>query len=265
VRQAHKDLTHAKDALARCEALSPAAAATAEAQTLVDAKQAEVTRWEAAHNTYRGYLMTLSLTLHPFRLTDSAPQTSTQVESQLQTTVAAIEAFAQRSQLPARPQAMSKVRKQVPALAALVDVWWHSVQQDVASFHLSSRWHQWVCECLLPMVYWDHQVARTRCRRRKANMQAALDAVRGVFERHAITQRGYPLKAGHSMRQLLSALACFRSRDRGISSIVNNTVSKSSGNVRLKNRDAGVVPSAARQSKLWTAVHTLERRVGSPR
>ena len=88
---------------------------------MVDAKQAEVTRWEAAHNTYRGYLMTLSLTLHPFRLTDSAPQTSTQVESQLD------DGCGDRSGRPAltvtgSPQAMSKVRKQVPALAALVDI-----------------------------------------------------------------------------------------------------------------------------------------------
>jgi hypothetical protein len=250
VRQAHKDLTHAKDALARCEALSPAAAATAEAQTLVDAKQAEVTRWEAAHNTYRGYLMTLSLTLHPVRLTDSAPQTSTQVESQLQTTVAAIEAFAQRSQLPARPQAMSKVRKQVPALAALVDVWWHSVQQDVASFHLSSRWHQWVCECLLPMVYWDHQVARTRCRRRKANMQAALDAVRGVFERHAITQRLAP--------QVLADWHAWAADRVHVFQRASSAVEGRNGYLSQMQHNQRGLPT--RRSKVWTAVHNFDCR-----
>ena len=68
---------------------------------------------------------------------------------------------------------MTKVRKQVPALAALVDVWWQGVNRDLESFVLSPRWRQWVDECLLPMVYWDHQVTRTRCRRRKAKMQAA--------------------------------------------------------------------------------------------
>ena len=55
-------------------------------------RQAEVTRWEEAHNTYRGHLETLSLTLHPFRIADSAPQTSAQVESHLQAEVEAIEA-----------------------------------------------------------------------------------------------------------------------------------------------------------------------------
>jgi hypothetical protein len=35
--------------------------------------------------------------------------------------------------LPARPDAMTKVRKQVPALAALIDFWWQGVQQDLES------------------------------------------------------------------------------------------------------------------------------------
>ena len=47
-------------------------------------------------------------------------------------------------------------------------------------------------ECLLPMVYWAHQVPRTRCCRRKAKLQEALAAVRTVFEQHAITQQLAP-------------------------------------------------------------------------
>ncbi len=61
-----------------------------EAQALVTARQAEVTRWEEAHNTSRRHLETLSLTLHPFHISDSAPQTSAQVESHLQAAVEAI-------------------------------------------------------------------------------------------------------------------------------------------------------------------------------
>src|SRR5215831_15306431 len=51
----------------------------------------------------------------------------------------------------------------------------------------------------------------------------------------------------------------------GNSSICDNTRSNRSGNDRLKNRDAGVVPSAAQQSKLCNTVHTWERRRGRPR
>ena len=87
---------------------------------------------------------------------------------------------------------MTRVRKQIPALAALVDFWWQGVHRDLEPFLLSPRWQQWVYECLLPMVYWAHQVPRTRCRRRKAKLQEALAAVRTVFEQHAITQQLAP-------------------------------------------------------------------------
>jgi hypothetical protein len=188
VRQAHKELTEAKEALARLQGRPQAAHETPEATALVAMRQAEVTRWGEAHHTYRDHLETLSLTLHPFRMVDSTPQTSPQVASHLQAAMEAIEAFAQHHQLPARPNAMIKVRKQVPALAALVDFWWQGVQQDLAPFLLSPRWRQWVHECLLPMVYWDRQMARTRCRRRKAKIQAAWETVRAAFTQHAITR-----------------------------------------------------------------------------
>ena len=151
-----------------------------------------MTPWEEAHNTSRDLLETLSLTLHPFRISDSTPQTSAQVESQRQAIGEALAACAQRHQLPARPDAMTKVRKQRPALAALVAFWWQGVNQDGEPFVLSPRWRQWVDTCLLPMVYWDQPVARTRCRRRKAKMQAAWETVRAAFDQHAITQRLVP-------------------------------------------------------------------------
>jgi Family of unknown function (DUF6399) len=42
------------------------------------------------------------------------------------------------------------------------------------------------------MVYWAHQVPRTRCRRRKAKLQEALGAVRVAFELHPMTRRLAP-------------------------------------------------------------------------
>jgi len=129
LRQAQKELKQAQEALARRQGLPHADHDAPEAPALVEARQAAVTRGEEAHQTYRGHVETLSCTLHPFRMADAAPQTSAQVASQLHTAVEAIEALAQRYQLPARHDAMTKVRKQVPALAALVDCWWQGVQQ----------------------------------------------------------------------------------------------------------------------------------------
>jgi hypothetical protein len=191
-RHAQQALTKAQEALTRRQGARPAAQATREARALVDVRQAEVTRWEEGHHLYRGHLESLSHTLHPFCLLDSTPQTSAQVESQLTAAVEGIAALAQRDQLPARHAAMTKVRKQLPALAALVDFWWQGVHQDLEPFCLAPTWQQWGHESLLPMVYWAHQLPRTRCRRRKAKIQEAWEAVRAAFAQHTITQRLAP-------------------------------------------------------------------------
>jgi hypothetical protein len=137
-------------------------------------------------------LETLSLTLHPFNIADSAPQTSAQVASQLTAAVEGIATLAQCYQLPARHAAMPQVRKQVPALAALVDFWWQGVHQDLEPFCLTPRWQQWVHASLLPMVYWAYQLPRTRCCRRKAKIHKAFEAVQAAFAPHPITQRLAP-------------------------------------------------------------------------
>jgi hypothetical protein len=137
-------------------------------------------------------LESLSLTLPPFHISGSTPQTSAQVDNQLMATVEAIEACARCHQWPARHDAMTKVRKHVPALAALVDFWWQGVHQDLEPFLLSPTWQQWGHECLLPMVYWAYQIPRTRCRRRKAKIQEAWEVVRTAFDQHTITQRLAP-------------------------------------------------------------------------
>ena len=104
---------------------------------MVATRHAAVWRWEEVHHTYRCHLETLSLTLHPFRIADSAPQSHAQVASHLQGAIEAIEVFAQYHQLSARLAAITKVYKQVAALAALVDFWWEGVKRDLAHAALS--------------------------------------------------------------------------------------------------------------------------------
>jgi hypothetical protein len=89
-RHAQQELTTAKEALTRLQEPCQTAQATRAVRALVEARQAEVTRWEEAHRTYRSHLERLSHTLHPFCLSDSTPQTSAQVASQLTAAVEGI-------------------------------------------------------------------------------------------------------------------------------------------------------------------------------
>ena len=123
----------------------------------VNACRQEVGRWEGVLSTYRHHLLSLSLAMHPFDLDDSKAQNAKQVETRLQAEVAAIEALVREHELPARPEAMTKVLKPLPVLAALVDFWWQGVEGDLKPMGLSATWHQWACELLLPLVYWEYQ------------------------------------------------------------------------------------------------------------
>ena len=188
LKPARQEGQKAQDRLQRHQAREPRSPASPEAPRQGEATQADVRRWEAVQSEDRQRLATRSLTLHPFRIDDSAPQPSTQVDSRGHAQVEAMEALAHTPQWPDRQAAMKKVKKQRPDLAALVDFWWAGVRQDLEHAAVSPLWRTWAQAFLLPQVYWAHQVSRTRCIRRKTKMQQALAGVRTAFATHAITR-----------------------------------------------------------------------------
>jgi hypothetical protein len=248
LRQAAQDLTKAQAALARRQGPFHAAQDDPAAMALVATRPAELTRWEAAHHTYRYHLETLSLTLHPFRMVDSAPQTSAQVASHLHAALEGIDVCVQCHQLSSRPAAMTKVRKQVPALAALVDFWWEGVRRALAHAAISPRWGQWAEAYLLPLVYWEHQVARTRCARRKAKIRQALEAIQIAVGHHALTQCLPPtaLKAWH-------AWACERVRAFQRAS---SAVEGRNGTLAQLHHNQRGLPK--HRYKVWTVLHNFD-------
>ena len=189
LRQARQALSQAEAYLKKCQSSDPSGAQTRQAQAVVEASEAEVEGWENVGNTYRRHLLTLSMIMHPWRIFDSTPQTSEEVACQLKAEIDAIEVFIETHGLPIKKKALEKVRKQLAGLAALVDFWWQGVWQDLQQVALTPMWTRWVEELLLPLMYWQEQLSRTRCPRRKAKLLQALEAVQGAFDRHPITQQ----------------------------------------------------------------------------
>jgi hypothetical protein len=250
LRQAHKELKHAEAVLERHRGEPQVESASPVAKAQVEARQAEVPPWEAVQRAYRYHLETLSLSLHPFRIVDAAPQTSAPVERRLQAAVEALEALASRHQLSTPHNLIAKVRKQVPALAALVDVWWRGVQQDLEPCALSPRWRHWVHEGLLPLVYWERQMARTRGRRRKATVQEAWEKVWVAVDQHAITQRLAP--------QLLAAGQAWATDRVNALQRASSSVEGRNGYLSQMHHNQRGWPK--RRYKGWTVVHTFDGR-----
>ena len=89
VRHARQELKKAEEGLRKTPGPDGRPQGDSEAQHHVEVRRADVQRWEEVHSTYRHHLETLSLTLHPFHIRDSSPQTSAQVHSRLHAAVAA--------------------------------------------------------------------------------------------------------------------------------------------------------------------------------
>jgi hypothetical protein len=192
LRQAQQALTQAGQRLATLQASHPGSDQAQQAQALVEVREAEMKRWQAVRNAYRNHLADLSLTVPPWRLVDAPRQTSQEVERQLQAEIAALATLIETKGLPMKHSALDKVRKQLTGVSALVDFWWQTVWHDVEPMALPPRWKQGVDELLLPLMYWQEQLPRTRCPRQRGKIAPTLQAMQDAFERHPCTQRLAP-------------------------------------------------------------------------
>jgi len=251
LRQARQALRQAQEHLTTCQAAEPSGAEVLQAQALVEVSEAEVKRWEGVHYAYRHHLENLSLMVHPWRLLDSTRQTSADVERQLRAEIVAIETLVETQALPVKKKALDKVRRQLAGLSAVVDLWWQEVWHDVQpQVALTPMWQRWVDELLLPLMYWQEHVSRTRCPQRKAKVLQALQAVEAAFEAHPMTQQLAPeVLAGWKAWAAEHA----RAFQRASSAVEGRTGSLS----QLHHNHRGL---PKRRYKVWTVLHNFDCR-----
>jgi IclR helix-turn-helix domain len=192
LRHAQQVLAQARQRLETLQASQPGSAQAQQAQSWVATSEAVVTRWQGVRLAYRQSLANLSRLMHPWRLVDSTRQTSEEVERQLQAEIEALETLLETNGLPVKQGTLDKVRKQLAGVSALIDFWWQTVWHDLEHMAMPPRWTQWVEELLLPLMYWQEQLSRTRCPDQKAQIARALQAVQDAFERHPCTRRLTP-------------------------------------------------------------------------
>jgi hypothetical protein len=188
LRQAKRDLEHAKQCLEKLPKNDQAAPAQV-AQARGVACAISVNHWQEVGSAWRQHLSNVSRLLHPWRLVDSIRQTSQEVEEQLRAELKAIEALLESNGLPMKQDTLDKVRKQLAGIAALVDLWWQTVRQDLTHLAMTPRWTQWAEDVLLPLRYWQEQLRRTRHSGQKAQIALVLQAVEEAFERHPCTRQ----------------------------------------------------------------------------
>ena len=250
LRQAQQALAQARQRLEAWQASSPGSAQVQPAQVAVERCETSVQRWEGVRSAYRQRLSNLSRSMHPWRLMDSTRQTSQEVEHQLHVELQGLETLLATNGLPVKQGPLAKVRKQLAGVSALIDFWWQMVWHDLEHIAMPPRWTQWVEELLLPLMYWQEQLSRTRCPEHRAQIARALQAVQDAFERHPCTGRltpevlaGWTSWAGEHARAFQRASSAVEGRNGYLA--------------QMQHNHRGLPP---RRYQVWTVLHNFDCR-----
>ena len=251
LRQAKQELDQATQHLETLSKKSPADPAhIAQAQSQVETCVTSVHHWQAVGKTWRQHLSNLSRIVHPWRLSDSRRQSSREVEEQLQAELKAIQTWLEINRLPVKKETLSKVQKQLGGLSALIDLWWQTVRQDLTQLAMPLRWTQWAEEVLLPLMYWQEQLRRTRHPAQKAQIALVLKTLEEAFEQYSCTHQLQP--------ELLSDWKAWAADHAKAFQRASSAVEGRNGYLsQMQHNHRGL---SAHRYPVWTALHNFDGR-----
>jgi len=251
LRQAKRALEQAKQGLEKVQKNAEADPdQVAQAQARVAACATSVHHWQAVGSAWRQHLANVSRILHPWRLADSSRQTSKEVEEQVGGELKAIETLLETNGLPRKKDTLDKVQKQLAGIAALVDLWWQTVRQDLTQLAMTPRWTQWAEDVLLPLMYWHEQLRRTRHPGQKAQIALVLQAVAEAFERHPCTRQLKP--------KVLAGWKAWAAEHAKAFQRASSAVEGRNGYLSQMQHNHRGLPT--RRYQVWTVVHNFDCR-----
>ena len=135
--------------------------------------------------------------------------------------------------------------------SGVIDLWWQEVRQGVQSqIVLTPMWAHWVEAHLLPFMYWEQQVLRTRCPQRKAKLLEALEAVRATFEAHPLTAQLSP--------EVLVGWKAWAADYAKLFQRASSAVEGRNGYLSQMHHNHRGLPK--RRYKVWSALHNFDCR-----
>ena len=125
--------------------------------------------------------------LHPFELNQNRAQTTETVGVELQSLLHTLQTVRQTHQLKDSRNSLRIMKNQIESLSAIVDLWWSWVDQCLAAGGCEINLVHWVKDYLLPAVYWQQQVQRTKNPDLRRDYQAASLKAFDCFRIHPLT------------------------------------------------------------------------------
>lgn len=143
---------------------------------------------------------------------------------------------------------VDKVRQQRAGIAALVDVWWQTVRQDLTHLAMTPRGTQWAEDVLLPLMDWQEHLRRTRHAGHKAQIVLVLQAVEEAFERHPCTRQ--------LTSEVLAAWKAWAADHAKAFQRASSAVEGRNGSLSQMQHNHRGLPT--RRSPVWTVLHNFD-------
>jgi hypothetical protein len=137
--------------------------------------------------TYEECCYGISTCLHPFDISQNRPQSTKFVSIRLQKILTTLQGIRTTYKLQDPRNGIRKLKNQIKSLSAVIDIWWSWVDRCLVEKGYTPEIINWVKEQLLPVVYWQQQVRRTKNPDARKDYQAAYRKAKEFLELHPIT------------------------------------------------------------------------------
>ena len=137
--------------------------------------------------TYEDCCYGISTCLHPFDSNQNTPQTTEIVSMRLIEFLHTLQTVQQTHHLKDPRNGIGKLKNQIESLSAVVDLWWSWVDHCLAVRGCELNVVNWVKEQLLPAVYWQQQVQRTKNPDLRKDYQATYIKAQELLRIHPVT------------------------------------------------------------------------------
>lgn len=122
---------------------------------------------------YQENLLGVSDDVHPFSIVDNTCTDVEKVISGLEIRAQAFEKIAHAQKIADSKQIMNKFRNQFKGLATNIEFWWLWVTEILTDLAIDDVTQHWLTHTLLPVVYWHHQLHKTKNPKQRVKYQQA--------------------------------------------------------------------------------------------
>lgn len=184
---ASKQVREAKAELLKLEEKEATPDKIAEQKQRVQQKQEKLEVVEAGKQAYSEAQRSISAAVHAFAVEDNQPQSSEQVEKQLEEQTQRFEQIALEHSVKDNKDAVGKFRRQIEDVASIVDAWWLWTKESLAS-NIGAEIKNWLLYVLLPVIYWYQQLQKTQNPEMRKLYKTAWREAQAAYTIHPVTQ-----------------------------------------------------------------------------